>query len=70
MGKLTELAKKFVKTSDDRRTNMIYVEGAEVDGGGLISLGRHQHIIDAKAEYADLLWIVEKILEEGQKVPQ
>jgi len=42
MGKLTELAQKFVKTSDDRRTNMIYVEGAEVDGGGLISLGRRR----------------------------
>jgi hypothetical protein len=58
---MLELAKQFVQTSDDRRTNFLVVDDVK------LSLGRHEHIIDAKAEWSDLVWAVQKILEAGRK---
>lgn len=54
-----EVARGFVKTSDDRRTNMVYV------GDTLLSLGRQPSLAEAKAQWSDLLWLVQKMLESG-----
>jgi len=58
---MQELAKMFVETSEDRRTNYLVVDDVR------LPLGRHEHIIDAKAEFADLLWALQKILAAGKK---
>lgn len=68
MRSLAEVAANFVRITEDRRQNYIALPNEE-DPNTLnaIFLAKHDHIIDAKAEWADLVWLLQSLFMMGQQ---
>ncbi len=54
-----EEARQFVESSDDRRENFIVIDDVR------LALEKKATLVEAKAQAADALWAVQKILARG-----